>query len=189
MYKLIPLNNHCIVEVTDFPLPEININEVDFLDSEHPSNTENKKRFIYPYYEGKTSTEVEFINIFQNEFIAKVLPLMRTHPLYNESILSSTADINLSLSPSISKDQIGWSQSRHTDLPRLLASGVIHITESIEGTEFYDTQLGLDPVYVAPTKSRTGAFWLNSPTSFHQVSKVTLERNHFLFLLSIMEKQ
>jgi hypothetical protein len=189
MYKLIPLNNHCVVEVDDFPLPIININEIPFVESNNIYDLDNAKRLMYPYYEGKTSTEVEFINIFQNEFIAKVLPLMRTHPLYNESILSSTADINLSLSPLISKDQIGWSQSRHTDLPRLLASGVIHITESIEGTEFYDTQLGLDPVYVAPTKPRTGAFWLNSPTSFHQVSKVTLERNHFLFLLSIMEKQ
>ena len=101
----------------------------------------------------------------------------------------SVADDKLALLPLIAKDQIGWSQSRHTDLPRLLASGVIHITESIEGTEFYDTISETKPVYVAPTKPRTGAFWLNSPTSFHQVSKVTLERNHFLFVLSIMEKQ
>jgi hypothetical protein len=177
------------VEVDDFPLPTININEIPFVESNNIYNLDNVKRLMYPYYDGKTSTEVEFINIFQNEFIAKVLPSMRAHPLYNKSPLFSVADDKLALLPLIAKDQIGWSQSRHTDLPRLLASGVIHITESIEGTEFYDTISETKPVYVAPTKPRTGAFWLNSPTSFHQVSKVTLERNHFLFVLSIMEKQ
>jgi hypothetical protein len=189
MYKLIPVDKHCVVEVNDFPLPTINVNEIPFVESNNPFDLEDAKRLIYPYYEGKTPTEIEFIDIFQNEFITKVLPLMRVHPLYSESLLSSIADKNLSLSPIIAKDQVRWLQHRHTDLPRLLLSGVVHITDCIEGTEFYDTDLGSEPVYIAPTKHRTGAFWLNSPTSFHQVSKVTLERNHFLFLLSIKDKQ
>ena len=189
MYKLIPLDNHCVVEVTDFPLPTINIDDISFIKNSNPSDLEDAKRLMYPYYEGKTPTEIEFINLFQNELITKVLPLMKTHPLYNKSPLFSVSDNRLSLSPIIAKDQTGWSQPRHTDLPRLLLSGVIHITESIQGTEFYDTISETKPVYVAPTKPKTGAFWLNSPTSFHQVDTVTLERNHFLFLLSIWEKQ
>jgi hypothetical protein len=74
MYKLIPLANHCVVEVTDFPLPIINIDDISFVESNNPFDLEDAKRLIYPYYEGKTPTEIEFIDIFQNEFITKVLP-------------------------------------------------------------------------------------------------------------------
>jgi hypothetical protein len=192
MYKLIPLDRHCIVEVNDFPLPEINVDMIDFTETRHGSNSENAKRLFHEF------TDKKINKLFENLVLTKVLPLMKTHPSYNKSTLSTVADDDMIVVGTIFKDQVGWSQELHTDMPRLLLTGVIHITECIEGTtfydapdsalKFYDPPQGLEPVYVAPTKPKTGAFWLNIPTSFHQVNKITVERNHFLFLLTIKDK-
>jgi hypothetical protein len=193
MYKLIPLDRHCIVEVNDFPLPEINVDMLDFTETRHGSNSENAKRLFHEF------TDKKINKLFENLVLTKVLPLMKTHPSYNKSTLSTVADDDMTVVGTIFKDQVGWSQELHTDMPRLLLTGVIHITECIEGTTFYDAPdsalkfyeptPGLEPVYVAPTKPKTGAFWLNIPTSFHQVNKITVERNHFLFLLTTKDKQ
>ena len=193
MYKLIPLDRHCIVEVNDFPLPEINVDMLDFTETKHVSNSENAKRLFYDY------TDKKFNRLFEDLVLTKVLPLMETHPLYNKSTLSTVSNDDMTVVGTIFKDQVGWSQQLHTDMPRLLLTGVVHITECVEGTTFYDAPdsalkfyeptPGLEPVYVAPTKPKTGAFWLNIPTSFHQVNKITVERNHFLFLLTTKDKQ
>ena len=193
MYKLIPLDRHCIVEVNDFPLPKINISGIEFTEIRHISNSENAKRLLHEY------TDKKFNKLFENLVLTKVLPLMKTHPSYSKSTLSTVADDDMTVGGTIFKDQVGWSQELHIDMPRLLLTGVVHITQCNEGTTFYDAPdsalkfyeppPGLEPVYVAPTKPRTGAFWLNLPTSFHQVNKITVERNHFFFLLTTKDKQ
>jgi hypothetical protein len=198
MYKLIPLDRHCIVEVDNFPLPKIDVSAINFTETTHISNSENAKRLYYEYYRGKSPTEKTFNKLFQHEVLNKVLPLMKTHPLYNQSTLASISDDDMVISATIFKDQVGWSQQLHTDRATLLLTGVVHITDCVEGTSFYDAPdsalkfyeppPGLEPVYIAPTKTKTGAFWLNIPTGFHQVNKVTIERNHFLFLLATKDK-
>jgi hypothetical protein len=198
MYKLIPLDRHCVVEVNDFPLPQININDINFTESKHHSNSKNAKRLYYPYYRGITATVKEFNKIFQSIILTKVLPLMKTHPLYNMSLAPTASDDDMIISASITKDQVGWSQNLHTDWTPLVLTGVVHITDCAEGTSFYDVPDSvlkfydppseLEPVYIAPTRAGSGAFWLNIPTSFHQVNKVTVERNHFSFLITIKDK-
>ena len=175
MYKLIPLEKHCVVEVNDLPLPKVDLNKVLFQDQLHYYSTENSKRMAW-----------ECSHEYQKHFkgiLPKIVELMKQHKLYSTSTLSQIPESELVLGIQICRDQVGWHQENHTDHPVALASGVVHITECETSTKFYKGQLIDDPLYTAPCKANSGAFWLNTSEGYHGVDPVTIERNHFFFLI------
>ena len=177
MYKLIPLDSHCIVEVVDFPLPEVDLNTIEYVDQQHYYSTENSKRMSF-----------ECTGIYENYFrdkniLPKLLELFKQHPLYSTSTLAQFHESELALATQICKDQVGWQQEIHTDHPVALASGLVHITDCATSTKFYNFQQTDVPLYTAPCKANSGAFWLNTSEGYHGVDPVTVERNHFFFLI------
>jgi len=184
MYKLIPLEHHCVVEVTDFVLPAVELKSLLYVESNDVVyttdvvNNQTYKRSI-------VDTTKEY-KLFFNDKINDIINIMKEHPLYAKSKLSTT--LKTSLGVSICKDSLGWKQDIHIDHPAAVLSGVIHITDCENSTKFYKSRESNTPLYVASKKAFSGAFWLNTPRGFHGVDPVTLERNHFFFLLLDLEK-
>ena len=183
MYKLIPLEQHCIVEVSDFFLPPIDLVSLPYTES-NASYTEDilsnntYKRFVADVTPGYRNLFRDRVNI--------IIEMMKQHKLYTNSKLYN--DTNNALGVSVCRDSVGWKQDIHVDHPDVLMSGVVHITDCDTPTKFYKDMKSITPLYVAPNKAGSGAFWLNTDQGFHGVDPVTVERNHFFFLLLRLAK-
>lgn len=181
MYKLINLENHAIVEVVDFPLPKIDLDQLVLVDQKHVCNTPDAKRLSASYGN-------QYGEYIKQIFLDKVLPLLKEHPLYQGTVLSTLTPELIGVGVVICKDQVGWHQSIHVDHPVAHVSGVIHLTDCENSTTFYDSPKGTNIVYEAPVKVNSGAFWLNVPSGYHSIGPVTLERNHCLILIKTNTK-
>jgi hypothetical protein len=174
--------NLLIMEVHDVALPEIKFDELVYTEADHHTNKMYPGKRYYEDYKNPVGYKVSclFRDIVFNSIIQPMRYDMRFKPY--EQYLG-----NLIFGTQICRDDPGWQQQMHIDHPVTLLSGVVHITDTITPTHFYANSNDTTPIYTAPSKAGSGAFWLNLPNSWHNVPPVTEQRNHIITFVRTRE--
>lgn len=170
-FTLVPDIHNPIVECHNLNLPIPN--NPNFIKNEGYATQDGHNRFVADPYSDTDPIKL----YFKNMMYENIVPLFFQHPRFNWSwpIKMETLIKNTDVSVTLIKDEIGFSQGRHEDPRVFVASGVLHLQDCEQGTNFENG-------YVAPTKKFSGAFWANTQVSYHWVEKVTSERMAYLVI-------
>lgn len=175
MYKLVPLEKHCVVEVNDLVLPNIDLTTISYKEQIRSFYSSDNVRLYADY------TSIGQHTQYLDGILINVLELMKNHPVYTSSALSRVAMTDIDCAVELCKDTIGYKQPIHTDINTVFMTGVVHITDCENPTKFYKN-ISIDSlVYTAPKKASSGAFWLNTSESYHGIDPTTIERNNLIF--------
>jgi len=142
-------------------------------DSGYTTST-GHQRYVRPDIGPLDPLSLHFTDMMRNT----VMPLLHSHKRFNWSwpISLQTLIKHTAVKVSLIKDEIGWYQGKHEDPRIFVISGILHLQDCEQGTYFSDGN------YTAPTKKFSGAFWLNSHWSYHEVPVVTSERIAYLVI-------